>query len=106
MSGNSRGGRRRRDLAPIPPLASDAEAERFAQEADLTRYDLSGFRRVSFEFAPKDARITLRLPAALLQEIRREAEARGMRYQRLIRELLERGLEASRQQGAGMPDQG
>lgn len=61
-------------------------------EADLTAYDLSGFRPARFEFGPKDARITLRLPAALLEEIRKEATARGMRYQRLVREFLELGL--------------
>ncbi len=81
---------------PLPRLHTDEEAARFVEEADLTRYDLSGFRPVRFEFAAKDARITLRLPAGLLAELRREAEARGVRYQRLVREFLELGLAAAR----------
>jgi len=93
MSGNG-DHRPRRGLRPIPRLDTDEAAERFVTQADLTRYDLSGFRRVHFEFAPKNARITVRLPEALLEEIRREASARGLPYQRFLRDLLERGLEA------------
>ena len=29
---------------PMPSLRSDAEAERFVETADLTEYDLSGFK--------------------------------------------------------------
>lgn len=36
-------------LIAIPPLHSDAEAEEFVEKADLTEYDLSGFRPVRFE---------------------------------------------------------
>lgn len=41
---------------PFPQFTSDAEAERFVAEADLTDYDWSDMKPVRFEFAAKDAR--------------------------------------------------
>ena len=80
-------------LKQLPPLLSDAEAERFTTEADLSDYDLSGFRPLSsFEFAPKNASVHLRLPEAQLRDVKNEAAKRGIPYQRLMRELLERGM--------------
>ena len=38
---------------PLPVLTSDADAERFVDEADLTHYDLSGLVPARFEFEPK-----------------------------------------------------
>jgi predicted DNA binding CopG/RHH family protein len=35
-------------------LKSDKEAEDFVATADLTEYNLSGMKRMRFEFAPKD----------------------------------------------------
>ena len=40
---------------PLPPLTSDAEAEDFVETADLSEYDLSGFRPMRFEIEPKAA---------------------------------------------------
>ena len=40
---------------PMPSLRSDAEAERFVETADLSEYDLSGFKPMRFEIAPKAA---------------------------------------------------
>ncbi len=92
MSGNSTRDGSRRALRPLPRLESDEEAARFVEEADLTRYDLSSFRPVRFEFARKTARVTMRLPESLLAAIKAEAARRHMPYQRFMRELLERGL--------------
>lgn len=50
---------------PLPALQTDEDAEAFVAEADLTQYDLSGLKPVSFEFQPKDKRITMRLPETL-----------------------------------------
>ena len=36
---------------PMPSLHSDAEAVAFTAEADLTQYDLSGFKPMRFEIA-------------------------------------------------------
>ncbi len=34
---------------PMPTLVSDADAERFVETADLSTYDLSGFKPMHFE---------------------------------------------------------
>ena len=59
----------------FPDLKTDEEADDWLQSADLTEYDLSEMKKVRFELAPKDASISLRLPAALL------ADAAGARRQ-------------------------
>jgi predicted DNA binding CopG/RHH family protein len=81
-----------RKLKPMPPLRSDEEAERFVDEADLSEYDLSGFRPMSFELEPKSVSISLRLPRSQLDEVKAEASKRGVPYQRLMRDLLQRGM--------------
>jgi predicted DNA binding CopG/RHH family protein len=45
----------------LPKLHSDAEAEEFVADADLTEYDLSEFRPVLFEFQPKSERVNMRV---------------------------------------------
>ncbi|NYL75122.1 hypothetical protein GPV61_24875, partial [Salmonella enterica subsp. enterica serovar Typhimurium] len=54
----------------MPSLRSDAEAERFAETADLSEYDLSGFKPMRFEIEPKAAALNMRLPAALLDAVK------------------------------------
>jgi predicted DNA binding CopG/RHH family protein len=76
----------------LPDLPTDEAAERFVAEADLTAFDLSGFRPVRFEFEKKEARVNMRLPSALLDAIKSRAAERGIPYQRLIREALEKEL--------------
>jgi predicted DNA binding CopG/RHH family protein len=76
----------------IPVFESDEEAERFVETADLTDYDLSQFKPVRFEFARKDARVNMRLPESLLTAVKARAKARGIPYQRFIREALEHAL--------------
>jgi predicted DNA binding CopG/RHH family protein len=73
----------------LPELRSDSEAEAFVAEADLTEYDLTGFREVRFEFQPKSERVNMRLPRALLDAVRASADRAGMPYQRFIRQALE-----------------
>lgn len=34
----------KKKLKQLPPLLSDEEAEKFTEEADLSDYDLSGFK--------------------------------------------------------------
>ena len=78
----------------LPALLTDEAAERFVDEADLSEYDLSGFKPMRFEFAPKDGRVNMRLPRDLLAAVKRQAERRGLPYQRYIREALERAVAA------------
>jgi len=82
----------RKTLKPLPRLKSDAEAERFVDTADLTQYDLSGFRPAQFEFEKKTAQVNLRMPEGLLKAVKERARKRGIPYQRFIRETLERAL--------------
>jgi predicted DNA binding CopG/RHH family protein len=76
----------------IPVFRTDEEAERFVAEADLTEYDLSQFKPVRFEFEKKAARVNMRLPETLLNAVKARAQARGIPYQRFIREALEQAL--------------
>ncbi len=76
----------------IPVFRTDEEAERFVAEADLTEYDLSQFKPVRFEFEKKAARVNMRLPETLLNAVKARAQARGIPYQRFIREALEQAI--------------
>jgi len=73
----------------IPTFESDEEAEHFVETADLSQYDLSGATPVRFEFEKKAARVNMRLPETLLTAVKARAKARGIPYQRFIREALE-----------------
>jgi len=76
----------------MPSLRSDAEAEAFVNTADLSRYDLSGFKPMRFELEPKTAALNMRLPESLLQALKRKAKARGIPYSRYVRLLLEQDV--------------
>jgi predicted DNA binding CopG/RHH family protein len=76
----------------LPKLRSNKAAEAFVAESDLTQYDLSGMKMVRFEFAPKAARVNMRLPAALLKAVKASAARQGVPYQRFIRQALERAV--------------
>jgi predicted DNA binding CopG/RHH family protein len=75
----------------IPTFKTDDEAERFVETADLSEYDLKG-QFVQFELKRKDTTVSLRLPKALLSQVRDRATHAGMPYQRFIRMALERAL--------------
>lgn len=81
-----------RKLKAMPSLKSDAEAEQFVETADLSEYDLSGFKSAKFEFGPKAAALNMRLPKALLDAIKARAKAEGMPYTRYVRRVLEQAL--------------
>lgn len=76
----------------IPPLTTDEAAERFVAEADLTQFDLSGFKPTRFEFEKKAAQINMRVPKPLLEAVKTKAQARGMPFTRYIRMLMERDV--------------
>jgi predicted DNA binding CopG/RHH family protein len=76
----------------LPVVRTDRAAESFVDRADLSRYDLSAMHPVRFEFAPKSARLNMRLPEDLLAAVKDAAADSGVPYQRFIRQLLERAL--------------
>ena len=76
----------------MPSLRSDAAAERFVKTADLTEYDLSGFKPMRFEIEPKSAALNMRLPQKLLNAVKGDARARGIPYTRYVRMILEKAV--------------
>ncbi|MFN7169577.1 MAG: BrnA antitoxin family protein [Pannonibacter sp.] len=76
----------------LPVLRTDEEAEAFVDTADLSDYDLSGFKPAQFEFEKKSAQLNMRLPEALLTAVKEKARQRGIPYTRLIREALEQTI--------------
>jgi predicted DNA binding CopG/RHH family protein len=81
-----------KQLKKLPVLLTDEEAERFVDEADLTDYDLSGFKPMQFEFAKKDARLELRLPPDQLTALKAAAQKMGIPHTRLVRQFITEGL--------------
>jgi predicted DNA binding CopG/RHH family protein len=73
----------------MPSLRNDADAERFVESADLSQYDLSGFKPMHFEIEPKSATLNMRLPAPLLDAVKSKAKAKGIPYTRYVRMLIE-----------------
>jgi predicted DNA binding CopG/RHH family protein len=62
----------------ISTFKSDEEAEQFVENADLSEYDLSGFKPALFAFEKKDARVNMRLPETLLAALKDKASSAGI----------------------------
>jgi predicted DNA binding CopG/RHH family protein len=88
--------RKAKTRAKLPRLKTDSQAEQFVANSDLTQFDLSAPKPTRFEFAPKEARINMRLPGELLSAVKRAAKRRGVPYQRFIRQTLEDAIKESR----------
>ena len=76
-------------MKKLPKFKSYKAAEKFTAQADLTTYDLSDLKPHRFEFAPKTARVNMRLPEALLAAVKKRAKREGIPYQRLMRQIVE-----------------
>ncbi len=74
-------------LRPIPQFASEAEESAFWQEHDTADYfDRSRARTIRMpNLKPSTATISLRLPAALLDELKLLANQRDVPYQSLLK---------------------
>lgn len=76
----------------LPKVKND-EAAKALLKKDLSSYfSKEEFKLTSFEFAPKDKSITLRLSEDLLHAVQKAAKQRGIPYQKLVREALENFL--------------
>lgn len=76
----------------LPKLKSDKAAKQFI-EKDLSEYiNEANFTLASFEYAPKNRTVSLRLSDELLAAIKSLSQKRGIPYQRYIRETLERSI--------------
>ena len=79
----------------VPEFKTDEEAEAFLEQ-DLSRLDFEQFKPMRFEIAQKDAVLSMRIPAPLLDAVRAKAKARGVPYARYVRMLLEADLQNDR----------
>ncbi len=85
-------------LKPIPEFASESEEREFWETHDSTEYfDWSKGQRVRFpNLKPSTQSISLRLPLALLERIKIEANKRDVSYQSLIKIWLAEKIEQER----------
>mgnify|MGYP001603640576 CR=1 FL=1 len=75
----------------VPVMTSDEEAEALLDQ-DLSDLDPSQFKPLDWERMPKTARITMRVPQPLVDALKAKAKARGIPYQRLVREAIEKAI--------------
>ena len=75
----------------VPEMTTDEEAEDFLDQ-DLSDLDFSQFQPLDWERMPKTARITMRVPEALVTALKARAKERGIPYQRLVREAIEKAV--------------
>ena len=73
-------------------MKSDRAAKAFSKKDLFEFISTENFKLVSFEFAPKDKSITLRVSNQLLGAVQSAAKRRGINYQKLIREAIEQFL--------------
>lgn len=79
----------------VPEFKTDKEAETFLEQ-DLSGLDFEQFKPMRFEIAQKDAVLSMRIPAPLLDAVRAKAKAKGVPYARYVRMLLEADLQNER----------
>lgn len=78
-------------------MTNDQDVEKLLAE-DLTEYLTpenfqKNFTPTTFEFAPKDATISLRLSKDLLEAVKKASGERGIGYQKFIRESIEKAIQ-------------
>lgn len=83
-------------MKKLPKMTTDQEAEELL-EKDLSELlepstFKSNFSPLSFEFAPKDTMVSIRLSKELLDAIKMASNKRGIGYQKFIRESIERAV--------------
>jgi predicted DNA binding CopG/RHH family protein len=80
----------RKSLKPTPRFKTEAQERRFWETHDSTQYvDWSKSRPAQFpNLKPSTQSISLRLPAALLDDIKTAANKRDVPYQSLIKVWL------------------
>ena len=75
------------------PRMKTNRATKVALKKGLSDYiSPDNFKLSTFEFAPKDKSITLRVSSKLLDVVQSTAKRRGVNYQKLIREAIEQFL--------------
>jgi predicted DNA binding CopG/RHH family protein len=77
---------------PLPRVKTDKAVKRILKKNPTDFISNENFKLTSFEFAPKDKCITLRVSTKLLDAVQSTAKQRGINYQKLIREAIEQFL--------------
>lgn len=77
----------------MPKFESDEAAEKFVEAADLSQYDLSGFKPMSLEALMKEVQVNVRLPQPLYQAVKDAAARQGVPYSRFVRSALEAAVQ-------------
>lgn len=73
----------------VPLMTTDEEAEAFL-DRDPSELDMTQFRPLDWERMPETAHINMRVPQTLLDALKIKAAERGIPYQRLICEAIEK----------------
>ena len=81
---------KKKPLKPIPKFETEAQEQEFWSAHDSIGYvDWSHAERVTFgQLKPSTQTISLRLPAALLEDLKRLANKRDVPYQSLLKIFL------------------
>ncbi|MEX6508185.1 CopG family antitoxin [Jiella sp. M17.18] len=85
----------RTKLKPMPHFATDEEAERFVDEADLSEYDLSGFKPVKMNRRGDNSTYSISMPSELLYKIDDRARERNISIDDYILDLVRKDLGAA-----------
>lgn len=76
----------------LQKISTDKEAEDILNK-DLSEYlNKDNFKQTTFEFAPKDKSVTIRISDPLLNSVQDVAKKQGVPYQRIIRKAIEEYL--------------
>jgi predicted DNA binding CopG/RHH family protein len=79
-------------LKKLPIWSTEEKADEWLTNADLSESDFSDAKVMTFELAPKNTAISLRLPADLLAAIKLRSVETHIPMQRLIRAAIEQYL--------------
>ncbi|MBF7684091.1 BrnA antitoxin family protein [Acinetobacter sp. B5B] len=80
------------DREKIPSFNNIEDAENFVENSDLSKFDLSGFKPMNFEFEPKSKTLNMRVPESLLDALKEKAKEKGIPYTRYVRLVLEQSV--------------
>ena len=81
-------------LKPMPHFATDEEAARFVDEADLSEYDLSGFRPMKISRDSSNSVYSLLIPSELFYRIDRRASEKNISIDEYLLDLARKDLGA------------
>ena len=76
-------------MRQVPEMTTDEEAESFLDQ-DLSGLDFRPLQPLDWERLPKTSRVIMRVQEPLLAALK--AKARGVPYQRVIREASEKAV--------------